>query len=353
MKRTTFFIAALMALSLASCRKDESLVSPDMGNAIGFTSYMERSHTKAAVTDVTAANLSTFNVMSYLHGTSNGYFMSEQTATKQTSGDYKDTYTTTATYYWPTTSGLDFFAYSGTGSGTVSNTDGVASVSYTVPASGTEDFVVAKAENCLKDDALSAAGTKAQPLTFGHALTKVNRVILNARTDGVSNTSGYKYIFTDVSIRGAKTNATYTFNPASGTNWGTATGSADYIFTEHSGIFLGNTADTLEHSAGVKDQFIILPQTATFSISYAVQYHPAGTDLWIEVMDTVTKTAQITMEMGKAYDITFQLSNDASQLIFSVSDVEDWTTETHAAHFPKRTSSGITWITGQVSGRRC
>lgn len=332
MKRKILFIVALSVLSLASCRKDGLFVSPDTGDAIDFSSYMERSHTKAAVTDVTAANLSTFNVMSYLHGTSNAYFMSEQTATKQTSGAYKDTYTTTSTYYWPTTSSLDFFAYSGTGSSTVSNKDGVASVSYTVPQSGTEDFVVAKAENCLKNSL--PAGTKAQPLTFGHALTKVNSVILKARTDGVGNTSGYRYIFTDVSIRGAKTSATYTFNPTSGTNWGTATGSADYIFTEHSGIFLGDKADTLEHSAGVKDQFIILPQTAAFSISYAVQYHPDGTDLWIEVMDTVTKTAQITMVMGKSYDITFQLSNDASQLIFSVSDVENWT-ETPLSHFPE------------------
>ncbi len=321
-----------MALLLASCQEDELFVSPDTGETIGFTSYMERSYTKAAVTDVTAANLSTFNVMSYFHGTSTGYFMAEQTATKQTSGDYKDTYTTTTKYYWPTTSSLDFFAYSGTGSGPVSNTGGVASVSYTVPGSGTEDFVVAKAVDCLKDDALSAADAKAQLLTFGHALTKVNSVILKARNDGVCNTPGYKYIFTDVSIKGAKTSATYTFNPESGPNWGNASGSADYTFTEHSGIFSGDGADTLECSAGVKDRFIILPQTATFSISYAVQYSPAGTGRWIEVMDTVTKTAQILMDTGKAYDITFQLSNDASQLIFSVSDVENWATRDTCRH---------------------
>jgi len=321
MKQAILFIAASMVLSLASCQKDELSGSTDPEDVISFSSYMERTFTRAVVTDVTSTNLTAFKVMAYHQGTSTVYFTTEQTATKQVSGNY----TIGTKYYWPITSGLDFFAYSGSGADTISNVGGVACVSYSVPASGTEDFVVAAAEDCTESAAMVIADTKVQALTFNHALTKVNRVILKAKDNGVSNTVNYRYIFTDVSIKGAKTSATYTFNPASGTNWGTATGSADYTFTEYSGNFPGSAADTLEHSAGVNDQFIILPQRAIFSVTYSVQYSPDGANNWTEILESVTKTAEVPMEMGESYDITFHLPNDASPMIFSLSGVEDWT----------------------------
>ncbi len=314
-----------MVLSLASCQKDEFSGSTDPEDVISFSSYMERASTRAVVTDVTSANLTAFKVMAYSQGTSTVYFSTEQTATKQVSGDY----TIGTRYYWPVTAGLDFFAYNGSGADTISNVAGVASVSYSVPASGTEDFVVAVAEDCTKSAAMVIGDARVQALTFNHALTKVNKVILKAKNDGVCNTVNYRYVFTDVRIEGAKTSATYTFNPASGTNWGTAAGSADYVFTEYSGNFSGSAADTLEHSAGVNDQFIILPQSAVFSVTYSVQYSPDGTNNWTEIMESVTKTAEVPMEMGESYDITFHLSNDASPMIFSLSGVEDWSSGTY------------------------
>jgi len=336
-KRTLLFIAAAAALSLTSCRKDETFRSQDIGDVIGFTSYTERPRMKAAVTDITASSLDTFRVMSYNHSDYSGYFASVQKATKQTSGTYGTYFTTDITYYWPSTgTALDFFAWSGEGAGTLTNTSGVASIPYTVPAGGVTDFVVSSATNCTKGPETGGTGTCAQGLTFSHALTKVNSVTLEAKDDGTSNTENYKFIFTDIHIDDAKTSATYTFNP-SGTdpNWGTPESTtADYVFTESSSHFTGDVTKTLKHSATVNDQFIILPQTVTFSITYSVQYSPDGTNNWTEVMASDTKTVNVPMEMGKAYDITFQLSNDASPIIFSVSGVDSWISETYPQNPP-------------------
>jgi len=322
-KRALFIIAAA-ALSLTSCQKDDSLKSQDMGDVIGFSSYMERSLTRAQVTDITVASLDTFKVMAYLSGTSNNYFETEQKATKQISGTYNGQYTTGDTYFWPLLSGLDFFAYRGAAAGGITNTEGTASLTYTVPSAGTEDLVASAALNCTKAVASGDALSNAQQLTFCHVLTKVNSVILKAKEDGVNNTANFRFVVTDVRIDDADNTADYTFNPTSpATNWGSAGGSADYIFPGGTTTFVGTACDTLK-SGGTNDQFIILPQTATFSITYSVQYSADGSTGWTEVMSSTAKSVTVQMEMGKSYDITFELSNETSPIIYSAG-IGGWT----------------------------
>ncbi len=310
MKKSFFFVLAV--LSVAACQKDASVdtVVTNDGAAIKFSAYISRSVTKAQVTDVTTATLDTFRVASYQTGTATSYYGSEQTA-RLDANNFK----TDQTYFWPTSGSLDFFAYRGSVTGGVSNTAGTATIAYTVKSTADEDLVAAKK--------LGQGSTSAVQLDFDHILTKIDSVTIAPLTTGNGTTANYKYIFTAVKVTTPKNGGTYTFNDGS---WVLSGASTDYSFPNQSGNFLGNGSSPLK-TGGFADEMILMPQAATFSVTYSVEYSGDGST-WSEIMASTTKSATITLDKGHKYDIVLRLPIDSSsqEILFSVT-VNDWTAD--------------------------
>lgn len=308
------FIFMLLVLAFYACQKNENpVVGQKDAESICFTAYADRALTRAVVSDVTTANLDTFRVACYKAGSQQNYFVNEQKATKDGA-----VFKTADHYFWPaSTQDLDFFAYRGNVPSGVNNVSGTASIAYTVLKSADEDLIVAKNTGLSKTDAVS--------LVFNHVLSKVNKLTLAPVTSSVSATAKYKYKYTDVKITGAKETGTYSYTGSSADSWSGLSGSQVYSFTSNSGNFLGNATKELKTgSPEVNDQLVILPQTATFSVTYSVEYSADGTN-WVEVLASTTKSTTIEMAKGYSYDITLHLPNSASEIIFGTVTVTDWT----------------------------
>jgi len=309
MKKSFFFVLAV--LSVAACQKEASVEAEvDGGNTINFSAYISRGITKASVTDVTTTNLDTFRVACYHAGTGTAYFTKEQTAKKSDA-----LFKTTDTYYWPSTGtpSFDFFAYRGKAS-EISNTDGTATITYTVPKTADEDLIAATVKG--------QGSTTSVALTFDHILTKIDSLVLAPLKTGAGTTAQYKYIFTEVKVSAPKNAGTYTFGGA----WTLSGAKTDYTFTTQTGEFVGDDSKVLKSgSPAENDQMIIMPQkNVVFSVTYSVQYSADGTS-WSEIMASTTKTAKITLAKGYAYGITLRLPIDASasEIVFDV-NVNDW-----------------------------
>jgi len=300
-------LAAVVACMVA-CRRESG---PDSGDgAVVFSTDVRELSTKSVVTDVKDSNFTQFNVMAYVHGKETPYFETEQTATRQTSGVLAGYFSIPEYFYWPLESALDFFAYCGAGVSAegITNEGGKASISYTVPAQADEDLVVSAEKDRSKSDAREVGETSlSQNLTFRHMLVKIDTVQFKVYDDGegIYNTSDYTFTISDVRIEDAADSGvlSFDFNAASSKfEWRDTSGKADYVFTVPP-PFPGDSSCVLMADGTHVDQFIVFPQILRFSVTYSVA-PAAGGDPVLEK----TAKATLSLEMGKAYKIVFELS---------------------------------------------
>lgn len=229
MNKSTVIFAAL-ALLAASCTKTEVVSCDAQGSqrGIGFSAYTAKP-TKAAQTDVTTTNLTSFQVSAIGNG---AVYFDNVTFTKGASVWESD-----PLYFWPAYA-LDFYAYNKPVNGAFTPTINTTSQTLTF----TPSTVLAEQEDLV---AVSATGKTesnnnsngAIALTFNHYLTQV---VVNAKC---SNT-GYKVVVDGVKLANLAGEGTYTFSEsemvATSGLVNTAT-SSDYSSTF--------TAKTLDNSA--------------------------------------------------------------------------------------------------------
>ena len=199
MNKTTFALAAL-ALIAASCTKTEVVGSgPETsGSGINFSAYTAKP-TKAAQTDVTTANFSSFEVTAIGNGAT---YFDNVTFTKKVSGIWESV----NPYFWPAFA-LDFYAY---------NTPQYAETfTHTINASDEQTLYVKTNTDISKQEDLVAvyAGgkkendnneKKAIPLIFNHYLTQV---VVNAKNANAT----YKVEVCGVKLANLSQDGTYTF----------------------------------------------------------------------------------------------------------------------------------------------
>lgn len=207
MKKTLFFAA--LALVVTSCSETEIVNSntQDAPESINFSAYANRL-TKALQTDVTTANLTSFNVTAI--GNNATYFENVTFTKNGTSG----TWESEKDYAWPTYA-LDFYAYN-----VPENTSPTDETKFTpfinngenknlkvTPAkeiANQEDFVVAKA---LSQTLANTSGNEhhAVNLTFKHYLTQY---VIEAKNSQPSN---YNVSVSGVKIVNIAGTGVYTF----------------------------------------------------------------------------------------------------------------------------------------------
>ena len=199
MNKSTFALAAL-ALIAASCTKTEVVGSgPETsGSGINFSAYTAKP-TKAAQTDVTTANFTSFEVTAIGNGAT---YFDNVTFTKKVSGIWESV----NPYFWPAFA-LDFYAY---------NTPQYAEkFTRTINASGEQTLYVKTNTDITKQEDLVAAYAggqkesnnnekKAIPLSFNHYLTQV---VVNAK----NSNDTYQVKVCGVKLANLSQDGTYTF----------------------------------------------------------------------------------------------------------------------------------------------
>ena len=200
MKKSTVLFAVL-ALVAAGCTKTRIVdIGAEGGQrSIGFSAYTARP-SKAAQTDVTTANLSSFQVTAIGNGAV--YFSDAKFEKNAQSGVWEST----PAYFWPAFA-LDFYAYN-----TPANTTGFTRTINTTkqeivvkPSANTseqEDLVAAFADNKTESDNNDKS---AIPITFSHYLTQV---VVNAKNSNPT----YEVKETEGKRPNPEEDGTYTFN---------------------------------------------------------------------------------------------------------------------------------------------
>ena len=199
MNKSTVIFAAL-ALLAASCTKTEVVSCDTQGSqrGIGFSAYTAKP-TKAAQTDVTTTNLTSFQVSAI----GNGAVYFDNVTFNWKSGS--NVWESDPLYFWPAYA-LDFYAYNKPVNGAFTPTINTTSQTLTF----TPSTVLAEQEDLV---AVSATGKTesnnnsngAIALTFNHYLTQV---VVNAKC---SNT-GYKVVVDGVKLANLAGEGTYTFS---------------------------------------------------------------------------------------------------------------------------------------------
>ena len=225
MNKSTFALAAL-ALIAASCTKTEVVGSgPETsGSGINFSAYTAKP-TKAAQTDVTNDNFSSFEVTAIGKGAT---YFDNVTFKKDDLSDPSTFWESVDPYFWPAFA-LNFYAYNTPANGAFSRNIDANNETLTFAPSSTlaeqEDLVAAKALNQTLASTNPSLATK---LTFNHYLTQV---IVKAKNSNILN---YKVEVDGVKFANLAGEGTYSFStekmaaPEGKINSST---SADYVAT--------------------------------------------------------------------------------------------------------------------------
>lgn len=208
-----------------------------------------------------------------------------------------------ADYFWPSSGTLSFYAVYPQMD--IINSSGVALVSLGSPTSrwaATTDVVCAKAENVTN-------GTVPN-LEFEHILTWVSGVRL-------TSTAGNSATITVNSFSvSAPSYGTYNMGSSS---WPSTGSQATFVCTS-----TAQTVSTSGTTLSISDFLLIPSATCTLNVTYTVGVNG--------VVEQFVKTAQVSLAAGHKNVIVGNLSNDLSQVSFSVS-VRPWIQEEITANW--------------------
>lgn len=307
MNKSTVIFAAL-ALLAASCTKTEVVSCDSQGSqrGIGFSAYTAKP-TKAAQTDVTTTNLTSFQVSAIGNG---AVYFDNVSFAKNGEG----VWASTPLYFWPAYA-LNFYAYNtpaqGNGTFTKNITTGAQTLTYS-PASELakqEDLVAAYAPN-------ETDPSGATDLTFNHYLTQV---VVNAK----NSSTGYTVEVSGVKLANLAGEGTYTFS--TGNMVATAAKVNTASSSDYSSTFTAKTLDNSakEVMAETTGKWYLVPQSVTAwdqagnkkntshgtyialnvkitAPNGVVVYPTSGESAWM----AVPVPTQLAFAQGKKYNVT-------------------------------------------------
>lgn len=304
---------AVAAMAFTSCSQNEEFENAGQVE-IGFNSIVKNS-TRAAEVDLIELKKQGFKVYAYNTGSDLiGTGVLNKPIMKNESITWNTNKWTSAKYYWPSTGNVQFFAYSSKSSLalTASTTDKYPTlVDYTVPAlaSAQEDLLIAQATDKTKVSATI-------DFVFSHALTQVNF--------SIKGEDDLKYTVNEIKLSGIGNKGTYKYE----NNTWTVTGSETYICaisaTPADNLVIGTTAKSVS-----SEPLMLLPQkltTAKVIVSYIVTDSNNN-----EVYKAIDKESSITTTWnpGKKVRYTLELTNDATEIGWNVTSVDEWSSDSN------------------------
>ena len=296
MKKT--FIALMTLAALASCNKAE-IIETNSGGVITFGNAFVENATKATdPTYGTVNKLTKFNVYGTVTGTAGTVNIFDGVEVTGIVGATEWSYDTQYNQYWIPGADYDFIG--------VVDADAVAQNTLKMPTSityytaGQKDLLYATAH--VED---ATAAQSAVNMNFSHLLSKVQFTV-------TSNTAGgYYHSVTGIKVSNFET-GTYTIN---------------------GGAWAGTTAKEIEFgavnevtAAGAKTnatQMLLIPNAATFNVTFTVDLYKNGTKLGTE-----TKTIPVETDLvkGNAYNFTIACSV-GNPIKFTVTNDPTWSTQ--------------------------
>lgn len=349
MKKSILF-AAVAALTLASCAKNEVFVPVQEDIPVGFSNYASRTISKANGSMVNSGALPTgakIGVYGYSTTTANltSGFTTKPEFMTDALVDYDTNTSATATAtdpvrYWPKTitNLLSFYAYYPqestkiTGKPTAT-TEGMGTFTFTQAGAvaDMEDFMISNVANdqyYWKDgEPTNGNGVQAVngvvPLVFNHMLTKVNfkfrtvsdysanNVTIKVKSAKIAKETLSKVVITPSYTAGAAgALGTTTFTYSSNTAYG-----ADIVIPFSADQTLNTTATLNNGTAVTQTDFLFVPQTISNDVKVTITYD-------IDQNGTVTEntaTVQLNkVKNGSDQFITEWGINDFVTYIFSI-----------------------------------
>ena len=254
------FYAGLALTALASCSQDET-TDVDKTGAIGFRTSLGK--TTRAVT--TLANMGSFNVTAVPTSGGANYFTN--LAVNDAGGG--TTWNTSATYYWPGTSSLNFTAYAPVGINNLVTIDQTTQKITGFEADATvadQKDVVAAFNAGSKATVVSSStfGAAGVPMNFKHILSQVEVQAkcsnANLRVQVVGVKLGNVYSKGDFTFPQVETATSYN---VSRTNWTNLSAAKDYGVEAAAPVTPVTLTNTAQRIMFGTDNFMMVPQQLT------------------------------------------------------------------------------------------
>ena len=295
MKKT--FIALMTLAALASCNKAE-IIETNPDSIITFGNAFVENATKA--TDPTysgTAELTSFKVYGTVTGTAGTVNIFDGVEVTGTVGATEWSYNEQYNQYWIPGADYDFVG--------IVDADAVAQNDLKMPTSITYNTVGQKDLLYAKDHVEDAtANQQAVNMTFSHLLSKVQFTV-------TSNTAGgYYHNVTGIKVSNFET-GTYTI--ADGSWTGTTAKYIEFGSVE-------NVTATDVNGKTNTTQMLLVPNAATFDVTFTVDLYKNGTKLGTE-----TKTIAVENDLvkGNAYNFTIACSV-GNPIKFTVTNDPAW-----------------------------
>ena len=303
--------AAMASVALASCVKNEPVVTPEQGEAIAFDAPVVAPATKAGDPIEYTGN---FVAYAWYHNASTvAKYMPGVTVNK--ADDYK-----VADYYWPKNGELTFFAYS-PAAPAVSTALSVSEMTTTeqMALTYTVQDELAKQDDLLYSSWNGPITKQEVAIAFHHALSAIQFTIAPKDAAAAS-----KFKVKSITLNNAKTTNVLTCSPNS-TAWATENLSGDGTYA-----ILADNTSVLAENTPIQAMYKVLPQTLDGTVTLDIQYdllNPGDASWLPQTESLVLNTVSEEWEMGVKYTYTLTFSVDAIE--FAPVIAEDWTPHRH------------------------
>lgn len=308
-------LATVAALAITSCSQNEEFENAGQKAEIGFNTVVNNS-TRAVEVDLPGLKKQGFCVYAYNTGgaTIENNAVLDKPIMKNEKVTWKDNKWGSATYYWPSTGNVQFFAYSSKNALTLTTNEADAYptlVDYEVAnaAANQEDLLVAMATNKTKENSTV-------DFVFSHVLTQINFSIKSKIDDGLT------YTLSKIEIVGANNKGTYNYKD---NKWTNLTGTAKYEYTSTNESFVGTEAKPVNN-----EPLMLLPQDTSarkILISYTVT-DTNNNEVYTTATPKEVDLTSVKWEVSKRIRYTLALTNDATVIGWEVSAMNGWEDET-------------------------
>lgn len=285
-----FLIGLAATAMLTSCSNDENIEMPAQNNAIGFSTFVNKSTRATESDDITKSNIKNIYVYGWRGDTQ--IFDAQEVAVDGTSGD--GSYS--PVQYWEAGYTYAFEAIAPkSGENGVTFTAAKEGGSITFVNDASTDLVYSKADDKVTESSLAATPGKVN-FTFGHLLSRVKFTFTNAfPAEAVA-----KITVSNVKITNAYKNGTITPAAASAA-WTLTDNTLNVAFenVDATDILAGNNTGATEH------MYLLPAVTPSYNVEFDVTLDQAGATTTYHHTATITTT----MEMGKSYNFVAKIDN--------------------------------------------
>ena len=331
-------IAALVAIALASCAKNE-IIDEVQKYVITFDDTFIDNATKTAYdASYNNDNLSEFEVYGTITGVEAGegtanIFNKERVVKGNSLGQGTEwSYAIGNTQYWIPGNKYNFRAVADGNITGVSEVVAVESDNYmataikVLDASAQKDILIAEDLNVMYN---VGDGAKTIEFTFSHIMAKAKFTIKNT----ITTDSGYSYKVSNIRLLNTIKNSVYTFDNNGAGVWSATATSERYTLgfgnAVVDGTISGAEAVNIGFNTSVESNYdrLLIPSNERIYVLFDYLLLKDGVVIDTQVDHKVHTTSSYDLNPGHAYNFVIKMGNPGEPIKFSVEKVNGWDTD--------------------------